>query len=169
MAVIFGLLSAMGFGTSDLLARFATQQIGTYRTILYMQILGAAVLGLYLTLSGEFVRLAASTDWSHWVWALVFALCNMLASLSLYRSFEVCGTMAIISPIGASYAAITALLAWLSGEQLAPSHALGIMLTLMGIVLTALHFTPGLQEPTGYWASLSPRHWGVWPRSGSPV
>jgi drug/metabolite transporter (DMT)-like permease len=47
MGIFLGLLAAVSFGIADFLARFSTKLVGTYRTLLYMQLIGLVGLSLY--------------------------------------------------------------------------------------------------------------------------
>lgn len=140
MGIILGLLAALCWGAADFLARYATQMIGTYRTLFYMQFVGAIALSIYMLSSGELERLARHTGWQPWLWAIVVALMNAVCALALYRSFEV-GTLSIVSPIAASSAAITVVLSVLSGETISGARAFGIGAVLVGVVLAAMHFS----------------------------
>lgn len=136
MGIILGLSAAICWGSADFLARYSTRMIGTYRTLLFMQLFGFVGLGVYLLVSGEFVQLYQHTSWQPWVWALLAALLNIVSSLALYRAFEV-GVLSIVSPIGASYGALTTLLALLSGEKITLMRGLGIVAALAGVILAA--------------------------------
>jgi len=140
MGIILGLGAALGWGIADFCARFASQRIGSYRTLLYMQPLGFLGLSFFLILT-------EANKFSSWqLWALglavVLSLGNLLAGLSLYRAFEI-GTLSLMSPIAASYGAITLLLSILSGERPSFVQLFGLMLTLSGVILaSASPFAP---------------------------
>lgn len=137
MGIVLGLVAAVFWGTADFFARGATRAIGTYRTLMYIQFIGFIGLSAYLALSGEFARLAETTTWQHWAWGMLVGVLNMVSSLMLYRSFEVCYAMAVVSPIAASYAAITVVLSVLSGEHLSATRGIGIGLAMIGVMLAA--------------------------------
>lgn len=134
MAIILGLITALCWGAGDFLARSIAQRLGSYRALLLVQLIGGAALSAYLLLSGELARLIGAAPHSVWAWAVLAALLNLTGSLFLYRSFEV-GVLALVSPIGSSYAAITAALSLLSGETVGRSQGLGMALTLLGVIL----------------------------------
>ncbi|MGI8826556.1 MAG: DMT family transporter [Chloroflexota bacterium] len=140
MGIVLGLLTAVCWGTADFLARYATRLVGTYRTLLFMQLPGLVALSAYMLASGELARLGDSGYRSAWAWAVVTALTGTACSLSLYRSFEV-GVLSLVSPIAASYAAVTVILAVLSGEHIGLLHTIGIVTTIGGVVLAAAHLT----------------------------
>ncbi len=141
MGILLGLMAALCWGSADFLARYATRLVGLYRTLIFMQIVGVVGLSLYLLVSGEFVRLLSHAGWQPWAWAVLAALLNIASSLALYRAFEI-GVLTIVAPITASYAALTALLALLSGEVISQQRVLGIVVVMLGVVLAAAALTP---------------------------
>ena len=140
MGIILGLGAALCWGSADFLARSLTQIIGTYRTLFFMQFIGAFVLSIYVLSSGEAARLAHHAAWQPWVWACLVAMMNAFCALALYRSFEV-GVLSIVSPIAASSSALTVILSFLSGETISQARAFGIGAALLGVVLAATHFS----------------------------
>ena len=149
MGIVLGLLSAFFWGGADMFARAATRRIGTFSTLLYIQFIGFLILGIWLLVSGEFGRLLAVVAPATWGWAILTGALNLLSQMALYRSFEVCRTMALVSPIAATYAAITVLLAVIAGESLTLLRGAGIVLALVGVALAAadLRGTRGLRAP----------------------
>ncbi|HEY7122856.1 MAG TPA: DMT family transporter [Ktedonobacterales bacterium] len=137
MGILLGLTAALCWGAADFLVRYATQAVGTFRTLLFMQLTGFVGLSLYMGAVGAFGPLAKSVGWQPWVWVAVSLLINLFCSLALYRSFEI-GTLAVVSPISASYAALTVILAVLSGEALSQWRVLGIAAAMIGVVLAAV-------------------------------
>jgi drug/metabolite transporter (DMT)-like permease len=140
MGIFLGLAAALCWGAADFLARSLTQVIGTYRTLFFMQFIGAFVLTIYVLSSGELMRLAHHTAWQPWLWAVVVAMMNAFCALALYRSFEV-GVLSIVSPVAASSSALTVVLSFLSGETISQARAFGIGAALAGVVLAATHFS----------------------------
>lgn len=140
MGIILGLGAALCWGAADFLARNLTQIIGTYRTLFFMQFIGAFVLSIYVLGSGEAARLAYHVGWQPWLWACIVAVMNVFGALALYRSFEV-GVLSIVSPIAASSSALTVILSFLGGETISQARALGIGAALLGVILAATHFS----------------------------
>jgi drug/metabolite transporter (DMT)-like permease len=136
MGILLGLLTALSWGSSDFLARFAAHRIGTLRTMLYMQFTGFLLLTIFLPWLGGWGHLADGSGWQPWAWGILAGLLNCGATLALYRSFEI-GKMAVVAPLSASYPVLTVLLSLLSGEHLRPTRAVGIACTLLGVVLVA--------------------------------
>ena len=136
MGILLGVLTALTWGGSDFLARFATERMGTLRTLLYMQLIGFVLLTLALPLLGGWGHLADGSGWQPWAWGVLAGCVNAVSTLGLYRSFEV-GKMAVVAPLSASYPVLTVTLSLLSGEHLTAPRAVGIACTMFGVLLVA--------------------------------
>jgi drug/metabolite transporter (DMT)-like permease len=136
MGILLGLATALCWGSSDMCARFATRKIGTFRTMLYMQLSGLLLLTLMMPLLGGWERLFQS-EWSRmWSWGVLAGLLNTFSTLALYRSFEI-GKMSIVAPVSASYPVLTMLLSVMTGERLTMIRVVGMALAIAGVVLVA--------------------------------
>ncbi len=141
MGIFLGLLAALGWGTSDFIARDSTRVLGTFRTLYYTQFFGALVLGGYLLFSGQFANTVTTAPPLIWLVAVLNALFGASGAILHYRAFQV-GVLAIISPITASYGAITTLMALASGETLSYTQLLGIGIILAGIIAISMSEPP---------------------------
>jgi uncharacterized membrane protein len=139
LGILLGLTAALAWGVADFMARFATRRIGTYRTLLYKQLIGFLSLTALIESLGGLHRFAAGTTAPAWAWVILAGLLNTASTLALYRSFEV-GVRAIVAPIAGSYPALTVILSLASGETLRPMRGLGIAAVLTGVVLAATSF-----------------------------
>jgi len=138
LAIILGLTGAISWGAADFAARFASRQVGAYRTLFFMQFFGFLALSVYLKSTGGFSH-GIAPGWQPWAMAIAAGLLNMLASLALYHSFEH-GTMSIVGPVSSSYPALTVALSLLSGERIHAVRAAGLGVTLLGVILAATSF-----------------------------
>lgn len=136
MGILFGVLTALTWGGSDFIARFATQRVGTLRTMLYMQAFGFLFLSFFLYHLNQWGHLFDGSGWQPWAWGLLAGVFNALATLCLYRSFEI-GKMSIVAPLSASSPVLTVLLSVLSGERLTIFRAIGIVATVLGVMFVA--------------------------------
>ncbi len=136
MGILLGLLTAVSWGGSDFLARFATHRIGTLRTMFHMQFTGFILLTVFLPWLGGWGHLADGSGWQPWAWGALAGVINAFSTLTLYRSFEI-GKLAVVAPISASYPVLTVLLSISGGEHLRATRAAGIACTLLGVVLVA--------------------------------
>src|SRR6202048_311661 len=136
MGILLGVLTALTWGSSDFLARFGTERMGTLRTLLYMQFIGFILLTLPLPGLGGWGHLADGSGWQPWAWGILAGCVNAVSTLGLYRSFEI-GKMAVVAPLSASYPVLTVTLSLLSGERLSATRATGIVCTMIGVLLVA--------------------------------
>jgi drug/metabolite transporter (DMT)-like permease len=152
LAIILGLTGAVSWGAADFAARFASRQVGAYRTLFFMQFFGFLALSVYLKSTGGFLH-GVAPGWHPWAMAVAAGLLNMLSSLALYHSFEH-GTMSIVGPVSSSYPALTVALSLLSGERIHAVRATGLGVTLLGVILAATSFAQSKSTP----AENDPRH-----------
>ncbi|HEU0369741.1 MAG TPA: DMT family transporter, partial [Candidatus Acidoferrum sp.] len=136
MGILLGILTALTWGSSDFLARFATHRMGTLRAMLYMQLIGFLLLTAALPFLGGWGHLADGSGWQPWAWGLLAGSVNAVSTLGLYRAFEI-GKMAVVAPLSASYPVLSVSLSLLSGERLSIPRAAGIACTMLGVLLVA--------------------------------
>jgi drug/metabolite transporter (DMT)-like permease len=136
MGILLGLATALSWGSADLFARFATRRIGTFRTMLYMQMCGFCLLTLVMPRLGGWGHLFDGSGWRPWAWGILAGVLNTSSTLALYRSFEI-GKLSIVAPISASYPVLTMLLSALTGERLTPLRLFGLVLTILGVIFVA--------------------------------
>jgi drug/metabolite transporter (DMT)-like permease len=127
----FGLATAFGYGTADFIAKRTADRVGFVETLWYLEALGTPLLVvLALVLEHDFALPVGPL-------LLLVAMCgiNVVASFFLYRSFEF-GTLSVVSPIASGYPSLIVVLAVvLLHEVLTVPAAIGIGLTLLGVVL----------------------------------
>jgi drug/metabolite transporter (DMT)-like permease len=134
MGILLGLLTALSWGSSDFLARYASRRIGSLRTTLYMQLIGFALLTIFLPWIGGWGHLFDGSGWKPWAWGALAGVLNGISTLSLYRSFEV-GKLSVVAPLSASYPALTVTIAVFTGEHLTAMRTAGIALVLAGVIV----------------------------------
>jgi len=134
MGILLGLLTALSWGSSDFLARFASRRIGSLRTTLYMQLTGLVLLTIFLRWIGGWGHLFDGSGWQPWAWGAFAGALNAISTLSLYRSFEV-GKLSVVAPLSASYPALTVGISVFTGEHLTAMRAAGIVLILVGVIV----------------------------------
>jgi len=155
--VVLGVATAISWGTSDFIARFAICTTGVVRALFAVQMWGAILLTILLFSARDWGHLFDGS-WQPWAWGILAGAINTCAMLALYRAFEL-GKLSVVAPISASYPALTVVLSTLSGERFSPYRALGILAALAGVILVAAgeKFQPA--------SSTSP----VAPHSANPV
>jgi len=132
MGVLFGLIAAFGWGAGDFVISRIARKIGPLPTLLYVQLAGLLAIGLVLLVRRD----PFPADLGVWARAAGVNMLNVVGTLCLYRALAV-GTLAIVSPLAASFAVVTALLAVLGGERLAPATLLGVAVVVGGVIVVA--------------------------------
>lgn len=131
--LLYGVGAAIGWGIGDYAGALSSRRIGVLWTSLGMQVIGTAVYALALAATGRFPAISAATV------APAVALAA-IGSGALYVFFKALalGPIAVVSPIAASYAAVTVLLVVVFlGEQLSLLQSVAIAVTFAGIVLAS--------------------------------
>jgi len=134
--VVLGVATAISWGSSDFIARFAIRTTGVVRALFGVQVWGALLLTILLFFARDWGHLFDGSGWPPWAWGIVAGSVNTGAMLALYRAFSV-GKMAVVAPISASYPALTVVLSAFSGERFPLYRALGILAALAGVILVA--------------------------------
>jgi drug/metabolite transporter (DMT)-like permease len=132
VGIIYGLVTAICYGSADFLATRASRRIGPLRSLYLIQLFGlVAIVAIAL------VRRDAPPPLSlDWLWAVAFGAANFAGIYFLYRAFTV-GSLSVCSPIASGYAVVTGLLAWATGERLPPIALLGTVSLVIGVVIVA--------------------------------
>lgn len=154
-----GLTAALGWGTADFMARFASRRVGAYQTLHYMQFFGFVALTASLAATGHWSAYFPTVGRDAWAWALLAGFLNTFSGLALYRSFEL-GILTLVAPIAASYPVLTVVLSLASGERLTLSHASGVAVAIVGVILAAVTFSspPAKREPESGASGAHHRH-----------
>jgi drug/metabolite transporter (DMT)-like permease len=134
--VLLGIATAVSWGISDFIARFAIKTTGSVRALFGVQFWGAIFLAILLFFARDWGHLFDGSGWQPWAWGIVAGTINTCAMLALYRAFEI-GKIAVVAPISASYPALTVILSTFSGERFSLYRALGILAAFVGVLLVA--------------------------------
>lgn len=137
MAILLGLVSALGWGATDFLARLASRRSGALRTLLAGQAVGLVVLTALAAADRAGLARALDAPPSAWALGAAAGLVNVGATFALFRGLAT-GALALVSPVTASYGAVTTALAALAGEALGGVTAAGIAVTVLGVATAAL-------------------------------
>jgi len=134
LSLVCGLLTAMGFGTADFIAKLSTNRVGFLRTALFLQVIGSFfVLPFALP---DLPRLLYSPMFAFA--AVLLGVVNALGTLCLYKGFEV-GRVSIVSPIGSTAPVVAIILAvTILGETVTGQRLVGICCVIVGIILVSL-------------------------------
>jgi len=130
----YGLLSALSWGISTLLAAVAARRIGALRTVVLGEATGLAGYLMVFGLGPFSLRGVGST-----AWLLVLAgMIAVVGYLAMYRGLE-SGHVGLVSAITACYGGVIAALSVvLLHERLTAAAAIGIVATVLGVMLAVL-------------------------------
>ncbi len=111
----------------------ATRRIGVVRTSIGMQVLGLAAYAVTLGALGRW----PSFGLEQLPYALALAVVGVVSLAWLYRAFAL-GPIAVVSPVVASYAALTVvLIVVFLGERLTSGQAVAIGVTFVGVAVAS--------------------------------
>jgi drug/metabolite transporter (DMT)-like permease len=137
LAVVFGLASAVCYGAGDYLWQVAGRGLGLWRSSFYGSVVGVAVLSAWLLLAPGLVRAALDATPLSWAAALGAAVALETGSVLLMQGL-IRGSLAVVAPVTAGYAAVATVLAMLAGERFAGRVAAGLVLIMVGACVVAI-------------------------------
>jgi len=105
LPIIYGLLSAVGWGAADFTGGIASRRTGAYRTVFYSEIIGLFFILLAVSITQE-----ARPSWSTLLMAGTAGAIGTIALLTLYYALSI-GKMSIATPVSALMAAALPVLA----------------------------------------------------------
>jgi uncharacterized membrane protein len=131
--VIYGLAAALGWGLADYAGAIGGRRIGSLPTVVIGQVLSATFMAVVAVATGQ--ELSRVGDYLG-----LFALngvCTAIAYATHYRALEL-GPVAVVSPIGASYAVVGISLAVALRDERPEALALvGAAITVVGVALVS--------------------------------
>ena len=149
--MIYGLLAALGWGTTDFLGAVSGRRMGSLPALAVSQVAGTCVALVLFVVHGSGFRPVQGLLW----FVVANGLIAMAAYALHYRALEL-GPVAVVSPVGAGYAVVGFSLAvLLLDEHPGPAAILGGLITIAGVVLVSTNLPllrAGLHEkPPGLW------------------
>lgn len=140
--MIYGLIAAIGWGTSAIAATNAARRAGTYIAVLSGQGVGVVLL----VLLAAFLHPPLAAIGPAAVGLVGAGLLGLLGYLTFYRALEYGGAVGLVSAISATYGGITTLLAVIVlGEHIGRSGAAGVVLAVAGVAMASAG-SPGIAE-----------------------
>jgi uncharacterized membrane protein len=152
--VIYGLLAAIGWGTTDFLGAVSGRRLGSMPALAVSQLVGIVLATALFLVNGNGLSSLAGLGW----FLVANGIIAMVAYAVHYHALEL-GPVAVVSPVGAGYAVVGFSLAvLLLGEQPGPAAVLGGVITIGGVFLVSANLPAlraGLHEkPPGLWWAL---------------
>lgn len=143
----------------------ASRRAGVGLTALGMQVLGLGAIAIVLVALGRWPQFSTA----QLPWALALAFVGTLSLVALYRAFAL-GPIAIVSPIVASYAALSVVgIVIFLGERLSGGQVVAIAAVFVGVVVASTDArelrrsirSPALGVRIGLLATIGFGIWGV--------
>ena len=152
--MIYGLLAAIGWGSTDFLGAVSGRRMGSLPALAVSQIAGTLLAVVLFVVHGTGFGPVAGLFWI----VLANGAIAMTAYALHYRALEL-GPVAVVSPVGAGYAVVGFTLAVvLLDEHPGPAAIVGGLITIAGVVLVSTNLPAmlaGLHErPPGLWWAL---------------
>jgi len=111
----------------------ATRRVGVVRTSLGMQTIGLAAYAVTLAALGRW----PTFELQQVPYGIALSVIGMVSLAALYRAFAI-GPIAVVSPVVASYAALTVVLIVIFlGERLTSGQAVAIGVTFIGVAVAS--------------------------------
>ena len=139
IGALFGLATALVWGTGDFLSRKPSAKIGSFITAVYVQPFGLLLLFVILLASGEGSNFALiSSHPFSFALNLTAGVISFAGLAFLFEGYS-SGVMSVVAPIAGSYPAVSVMLSvFLLGTVLTPLRAFSILGVIVGIVLTGV-------------------------------
>lgn len=130
MGIFWGLLSALGFGTADFIARDASVKLTPYRALFYIHFVSAVALLVVIVFDG----VPATATWGNVGLGMVLGSINTIGTLLLYRALTI-GKISIASPVTSAFGGVALLLSLLAGDHIPLGGVFSLLLMLVGIII----------------------------------
>jgi drug/metabolite transporter (DMT)-like permease len=134
-----GLIAALCWGSTDVLATIGGREFGSLRVVAIAQLTSllvaiAVAVAIGFSVPDDPLVIAASA---------IFGMIAAGAYLSFFTALRI-GPLAVVSPVVAAYGGLTVVLSvLLRGESLTPLQAIGAAVATLGVVLTGVVFEGG--------------------------
>lgn len=142
--MVAGLATALCWGTADFLSRRQSEKVGSYKTVVYTQLVTLIVLVALVPVLSPSLSFPTLP-----VLALIVAgSFNFVAFIFLYKAFHL-GVVSVVAPVAYTYPAVTTVLSIaILGALVNSTQALAISGIIMGVILLSTKFS-------ALWASLN--------------
>ena len=135
IAVIGGLLAALMWGSSTVVASRSTKMLGSQQALAWVLIVGlSATLPLALIVDG--IPEHAGRDW---LWAVLGGFGSIGGLSMLYRALRI-GKVGIVAPVASTEGAIAAVFALGLGDTMTAALAAALAVVVCGVLIVTLQF-----------------------------
>ena len=127
---LWGLLAAVGWGSSDLLARITTRTLGPIGAMWGLSVTGSLIAALALPF------LPTHLPHTAWPWLAAASFAALFGPLLFYRALRL-GPMSLVAPLAAAYPAWIVLAAIATGLRPSPAAWFAMTLAFAGVIIVA--------------------------------
>ncbi|MBI1351116.1 MAG: EamA family transporter [Actinomycetales bacterium] len=132
VSIVFGLATAIFFASSGLMSSRAVKVIGSWASVGWTMLVGLVLVLPFVIAAGVPNAVTGNVGW-----LAVAGLGNVAGLVLVGYAFRV-GKVGVVAPIAATEGAISAVIAALLGESIAPIIAFLLAVIVMGIVIAAI-------------------------------
>ncbi len=132
VGVFWGLLSALGFGTADFIARDVSVRLHAYRALFYIHLVSGALFLAVVLATG----IPATATLNALALAALLGAANTVGTLLLYRALSI-GKISIVSPVTSAYAGIALALSLLAGDFIPAASLISLLALLFGVIVVS--------------------------------
>jgi len=138
MGIISALISMLGWGTADFLAAKATRKVGDILALFGMQLIGFLIALIYFCSRINTFDLSKLPKYL--LLLAIIGFLQIIAYLAYYKGLKK-GTISLVTPVGASWGIITAILSIIFlKEILVGNQILAVIFIAIGIILVSIDF-----------------------------
>jgi|tagenome__1003787_1003787.scaffolds.fasta_scaffold20845662_3 drug/metabolite transporter (DMT)-like permease len=135
IGVLGGLLAAVMWGSSTVVASRSTRMIGSQQALAYVMLSGLALtLPLALLVDGVPGGISSRA----WAWAVVGGFASVGGLSMMYRALRI-GKVGVVSPVASTEGALAAVFAIALGEDVTAAIAVALMVVAVGVVVVTFH------------------------------
>ncbi|MCD6367952.1 MAG: DMT family transporter [Candidatus Aenigmarchaeota archaeon] len=136
LGILFGLMAMIGWGLADFFAKKTVEKIGDFKTLLWTQIIGLAVLtAFYFPFGHGFIYRFIDI-----MTFVIIGLSGSSAYLLFYRALKK-GQVSVLSPIQASWVIVTIIISLIFlKESLNFLQSIAIIIIVVGILLVSFKY-----------------------------
>lgn len=137
-AILFALISYLGWGSGDIFGTIATRKLGPYSVSLWSNI-------IWLIILAPIGVLTINELSSRSIFSLVFSFLlgiigSVIAFIAFYEALRI-GPVSLVGTIVGSFAALTVILSIVFlGEKITIEQSISILIIFLGVILSSLNF-----------------------------
>ena len=136
LGIIFGLLSMIGWGTSDYFCAVVSRKINYFLGLFYDWLVGS----LLILLLAYFFKIPLTFTFNSVLISVLGGLLHSVANLALFKGFSV-GKVGVVSSISSAYAVLVVILTIIFfGERLSLTQLLSVITVITGTFIVSTNF-----------------------------